>query len=301
MVIISTITLCVNTHPNVQVTLSDGTKTDNPNLLIVEIICIFWFTLEYLSRAIACPNKKQFLKSVLNAIDLLAIMPFYIGIIIESLHGGVDDNFTDVRRFVQALRIFRIVRIFKVARHSTGLQVLGYTVKNSSSELGLLFMLLIMGMTLFSCLVYYAEQDEKDTKFESIIAAFWWAIITMTTVGYGDMYPKTPLGQIIGSMCCVSGIIFIALPIPTIVSNFSAFYKDHMNKEKLSKLYTMADDDVESENGSDIIVKDSKDSLFHVNTIPQPRLSMAQLERHGHYRRRMSRLSTVGALPEETV
>ena len=189
MVIISTITLCVNTHPSVKIVNKDGRTEDNPNLLILEIICIFWFTLEYMIRILSCPDKKKFLSSVMNSIDLLAILPFYIGIIVENLNDGIDDRFTDVRRFVQILRIFRIVRIFKVARHSTGLQVLGYTVRNSGSELGLLFMLLLMGMTLFSSLVYYAEEDVEGTKFESIIAAFWWAIITMTTVGYGDMYP----------------------------------------------------------------------------------------------------------------
>ena len=189
MVIISTITLCVNTHPSVKIINKDGRAEDNPNLLIVEIICIFWFTLEYMIRIYSCPNKKTFLCSVMNTIDLLAILPFFIGQIVENLNGGINDRFTDVRRFVQILRIFRIVRIFKVARHSTGLQVLGYTVRNSGSELGLLFMLLLMGMTLFSSLVYYAEENVEGTKFESIIAAFWWAIITMTTVGYGDMYP----------------------------------------------------------------------------------------------------------------
>ena len=189
MVIISTITLCVNTHPSVKIVNKDGRTEDNPNLLILEIICIFWFTLEYIIRIYSCPNKKTFLSSIMNSIDLLAILPFYIGLLVENLNNGIDDRFTDVRRFVQILRIFRIVRIFKVARHSTGLQVLGYTVRNSGSELGLLFMLLLMGMTLFSSLVYYAEEDVEGTKFESIIAAFWWAIITMTTVGYGDMYP----------------------------------------------------------------------------------------------------------------
>ena len=114
MVIISTITLCVNTHPSVKIINAEGRSEDNPNLLILEIVCIFWFTLEYLIRIYSAPKRKAFLKSVMNTIDLLAILPFFIGIIVENLNGGINDKFTDVRRFVQILRIFRIVRIFKV-------------------------------------------------------------------------------------------------------------------------------------------------------------------------------------------
>jgi len=294
MVIISTITLCVNTHPDVKIVNEDGQTQDNPKLLVIEIICIFWFTLEYIIRIYSSPSKKDFLCSVMNTIDLLAILPFYIGLIVENLNGGINDRFTDVRRFVQILRIFRIVRIFKVARHSTGLQVLGYTVRNSGSELGLLFMLLLMGMTLFSSLVYYAEEDVENTKFVSIIAAFWWAIITMTTVGYGDMYPVTTFGQIIGSMCCVSGILFIALPIPTIVSNFSAFYKDHLNKGKLQKLYEKLQTEMvpPTENGSKssvLIGSLSSESLYNVTTLK--RVSLTTIERRDNYRRRLSTVS----------
>jgi len=292
MVIISTITLCLNTHPDIQIRNSDGSKADNPDLAVVEMVCICWFTIEYIARLVSCPNKKPFLKSILNSIDLLAILPFYIGIIIESMNGAVSHNFTDVRRFVQVLRIFRIIRIFKVARHSTGLQVLGYTVRNSGSELGLLFMLLLMGMTLFSCLVFYAEEDVPGTQFESIIAAFWWAIITMTTVGYGDMFPVTTVGKLIGSMCCISGILFIALPIPTIVSNFSAFYKDHLNKEKLNKLYDiqLSRDSVLSITASDTLLAESSVSIHHSDHANR-RVSIAQIERLKHYKRRLSSIS----------
>lgn len=149
----------------------------------------------------------------------------------------------DVTRFVQILRILRIARIFKMARHSVGLQTLAYTFKHSSSELGLLLLLLIMGMTLFSSLVYFAEETDSTSHFRSIPEGFWWAIITMTTVGYGDMYPTTPFGKLIGCLCCTSGIIFIALPIPTIVGNFSQFYKDQKKNQEVVKRLSQVDDD----------------------------------------------------------
>ena len=235
IVLISTIILCINTHPDLQTIDKDGSKGDNPHLANIELICIAWFTFEYLTRLISSPNKKHFLTGALNTIDLLAVLPYYVGIIINLTSDGVSSNFKNVRRFIQILRIIRVIRIFKLARHSTGLQVLGYTLKASSEELTLLGLLLMMGVTLFASLVYYAEEHVPGTKFKSIIEAFWWATVSITTVGYGDMNPVTTLGKIIGSICCVSGILFIALPIPTIVGNFSKFYSEHRNKQKIDQ------------------------------------------------------------------
>ena len=237
-VVVSTIGMTLNTIPSVQATDTKGARVDNPKLALVETICILWFTVEYLLRLAGAPIKIQFLVDGMNIVDLLAIVPFYVALFFtlpqEEAGQDADDKsgFDDV---LQIFRIFKLARILKLARHSTGLQSIAFTLKNSFKELGLLVLFISIAGLLFSSLCYFIEREEEDTEYTSIPNAFYWVVITMTTVGYGDIHPTTGLGKLIGTLCAISGVLVMSLPIPIITENFEKFYTEQHKKEKAAK------------------------------------------------------------------
>ncbi|XP_076860198.1 A-type voltage-gated potassium channel KCND1 isoform X2 [Brachyhypopomus gauderio] len=191
----------------------------------MDTACVLIFTFEYLMRLFAAPSRCKFMRSVMSVIDVVAILPYYIGLVMPENE--------DVSGAFVTLRVFRVFRIFKFSRHSQGLRILGYTLKSCASELGFLLFSLTMAIIIFATVMFYAEKGTDETNFTSIPASFWYTIVTMTTLGYGDMVPNTIAGKIFGSICSLSGVLVIALPVPVIVSNFSRIYHQNQRADKM--------------------------------------------------------------------
>ncbi|XP_062245221.1 shaker-related potassium channel tsha2-like [Platichthys flesus] len=198
---------------------------------VIETLCIVWFSFEFTMRFLSCPSKAAFFKNLMNLIDVVAIAPYFITLGLDlAEHQGSSQQAASLA-ILRVIRLVRVFRIFKLSRHSKGLQILGQTLHASLRELGLLIFFLIIGVVLFSSSVYFAEAEDPDSEFTSIPDAFWWAVVTMTTVGYGDMCPSTIGGKFVGSLCAIAGVLTIALPVPVIVSNFNYFYHRENEEE----------------------------------------------------------------------
>lgn len=223
----------ITPHPNISnktILVSPGFTAFQDPFFIVETICICWFSFELIMRFISAPNKMHFFKDIMNIIDFFAILPYFVTVGTElAKDKGTQPSVS--LALIRVIRLVRVFRIFKLSRHSKGLQILGQTLKASLRELALLIFFLFIGVILFSSAVYFAEVDSSGTNFKSIPEAFWWAVVTMTTVGYGDMCPGTVGGKLVGSMCAIAGVLTISLPVPVIVSNFSYFYHREMECE----------------------------------------------------------------------
>lgn len=177
-----------------------------------------WFTLELIFRFTFSPSRLKLIKEAMTWVDIISLLPYYIG-----LFPGQKDNLQLLQ--LRAIRLVRVFRIFRFFTFTSGLQIIVQSLKASLRELLLLLIILIIPVILFSSFLYEFEKDDVDGKFRNIPESFWWAIITMTTVGYGDLVPTTPVGKVIGSICAICGVLIVALPVSVIGNNFSTYYE----------------------------------------------------------------------------
>ncbi|XP_051947463.1 potassium voltage-gated channel subfamily G member 1-like [Xyrauchen texanus] len=201
------------------------------NIFIVETVCVAWFSLEFTLRFIQDRSKLAFLRQPLNMIDVIAILPYYITLVVDSTSTGEKrlgsgSSYLDkVGLVLRVLRALRILYVMRLARHSLGLQTLGLTARRCTREFGLLLLFLCVAIALFSPLLYLIENEAAVTQeFSSIPATYWWAVITMTTVGYGDMVPRSIPGQMVALSSILSGILLMAFPVTSIFHTFSRSY-----------------------------------------------------------------------------
>ncbi|GBO13951.1 Potassium voltage-gated channel protein Shaw [Araneus ventricosus] len=253
---VSILSFCLKTHPNMRVpvirnvTVRTSPPSANSNVsthawtldkthtyphdvfFYIECVCNAWFTFEITVRFIASPRKSEFACGAVNLIDFTATLSFYIDLALQRFASHLEN--ADILEFFS---IIRIMRLFKLTRHSAGLKILIQTFKASAGELILLVFFLVLGIVIFASLVYYAEriQYNPTNDFNSIPLGLWWALVTMTTVGYGDMVPKTYAGMFVGALCALAGVLTISLPVPVIVSNFAMFYSHTQARAKLPK------------------------------------------------------------------
>jgi voltage-gated potassium channel len=186
-------------------------------LKVFEIVSVVIFSIEYVLRAwtskFLYPENKyalfKFILSFMAIIDLLAILPFYIPFLIPY----------DLR-FLRMLRLLRLVRIFKLNRYNNAMKVIMKVLKSEKEKLLTTVFITSILLLFASSIMYYVENEAQPDKFPNIIASIWWAVATLTTVGYGDVYPITVLGKILSGIIAILGIGLVALPTGIISSGF---------------------------------------------------------------------------------
>lgn len=202
----------------------------------METVCVAWFSLEFLLRSLQAENKCAFLRTPLNIIDILAILPFYVSLLVGLAAGGTaragasaggNKLLERAGLVLRLLRALRVLYVMRLARHSLGLRSLGLTVRRCAREFGLLLLFLCVAMALFAPLVHLAERELGARRdFTSVPASYWWAVISMTTVGYGDMVPRSVPGQVVALSSILSGILLMAFPVTSIFHTFSRSYSE---------------------------------------------------------------------------
>ncbi len=194
-----------------------------------ELFSVVVFSLEYLMRLWTAPllypndpawrSRLKFVFSFYGMIDLFAILPFYLPFM---LHLDL--------RFMRAMRLLRLARLFKLNRHSSNIRMLGDILREKRKDLLIVLSSVFIILVIAASLMYNLEKSAQPDKFPNIGAAFWWALATLTTIGYGDIVPITSWGKFLSGMIAFLGIAIVALPTGIL----SAAFTEKLQKQKQS-------------------------------------------------------------------
>jgi voltage-gated potassium channel len=201
LIVLSVITFSIETIPNL--------KSQTRYILnSIEIFCVAIFTIEYLLRIFVADRKFKFIFSFFGLIDLFAILPFYLSF-------GVD------LRSLRVLRMFRLFRLLKLVRYNNAMRHFTKAMLMAKEQI-ILFMAITLVLIYFAAVgIYYFENEAQPEYFSSIFDSLWWSIITLTTVGYGDVYPITMGGRIFTFFILLIGLGIVAIPTGIISSSLT--------------------------------------------------------------------------------
>ena len=258
LILISSLAFCLETMP--QLTASADARLA---FHTIESMCVGLFTLEYFLRLAACPNTRAFLTSPMNAVDLVAIAPFYLALFVDN-SGGAGGA-----RMLRTLRLVRVTRLFKLGGRVARLRVVASSMRESADMLAMMVFLLAVAVLVFATLVFYVERGEyvpedpvdgsggfysrrsdascsqrgwnvsdsslgtsyvcerHETPFKSIPDSFWWTVVTLMTVGYGDEIPTTGAGKFVACVAMVASLLLLALPISVIGTEFTEQWMEY--------------------------------------------------------------------------
>lgn len=190
--------------------------------IIMEYVFTAFFTLEYLTRIYCSPHPRKYVLSFFGIVDLLATLPLYIGLLFPGV------------RYLLIIRAFRLIRVFRVFKLFSFLnegERLLTALKESSKKIAVFFLFVVILVTSIGTLVYMIEGTQPNSQFNNIPNSIYWAIVTMTTVGYGDITPVTGLGKFLSAFVMLIGYTIIAVPTGIVSASMMKDYKRQRDKE----------------------------------------------------------------------
>lgn len=185
----------------------------------VEIATVSLFTLEYALRLAVADSRRGFALSFFGIVDLVAILPFYLSL-------GVD------LRSIRVVRFLRIFRLFKLARYSRAMKRLARALSIAREELLLFGAVTLVILYIAAVGIYYFERDAQPERFASVFHSLWWAVVTLTTVGYGDIYPVTTGGRFFTFIVLAVGLGVVAVPTGILASALSAARQEEADADR---------------------------------------------------------------------
>jgi voltage-gated potassium channel len=174
----------------------------------VEYVLRLWISDLEPGRSDPVGGRVRFALSPLAIIDLAVILPYYLPVVFPDL------------RFLRGVRVFWLFRLFEMGRYSESMVTLENVIRAKKEELTVTFFAIIFFLTFASSIIYFLEHDVQPKSFPSIPATMWWGLLTLTTIGYGDIYPVTTLGKLVGSLIIIIGVGMFALPTGILASGF---------------------------------------------------------------------------------